>query len=240
MTDAPDRTLDAAVLERLSLVCERAGLGAVALASMARLTALLAFDPLAPTTIRAPDAVVERHIADSLCALDVPELAQATAIADIGSGAGLPGLPLATALPASRVYLVESSRRKRDFLERARRCAGATNAEIVGARVEEWNDGLGRMDAVTARALAASEVVLEYAAPLLRQGGVLLDWRSVGVSRSAASVAALVGMRALESRRVDPFAGARDLHINLYLKVRDTPSRFPRRAGMASKRPLKG
>ncbi len=100
---------------------------------------------------------------------------------------------------------------------------------------------LARNDAVVARALAAQPVVLEYAAPLLRLGGTLVDWRGAREpeeERAALAAAAELGLRRAEVLQVEPFAGARNHHLHLYLKVRDTPERFPRRAGMARKRPL--
>jgi 16S rRNA (guanine527-N7)-methyltransferase len=86
-------------------------------------------------------------------------------------------------------------------------------------------------------------VVLEYAAPLLRAGGFLVDWRGKREpkgERSAALAGAELGMQLVEIRRTEPFAGARDRHLHLYEKVRDTPERFPRRPGIARKRPLGG
>ena len=98
-------------------------------------------------------------------------LAQCPRIADLGSGAGFPGLPLAIALPDSRVDLVESARRKCAVIDRLAAAAGVENARSLPLRVEELAAGDGRSayDAVTARALAPLPVLVEYAAPLLRQ-----------------------------------------------------------------------
>ena len=72
---------------------------------------------------------------------------------------------------------MESQRRKCEFLERVCLAAGVENARVVSGRAEEWGEGISRNDLVVARALAAQPVVLEYAAPLLEIGGVLVDWR---------------------------------------------------------------
>jgi 16S rRNA (guanine527-N7)-methyltransferase len=198
-------------------------------------------DQDAPTTVRDPERAVDVHLADSLVAVQLAALREATAIADLGAGAGFPGLPLAVALPAVKVTLVESQRRKCEFLERVLTRARIENARVVWTRAEEWSEGLGTLDVVVARALAAQAVVLEYAAPLLRTGGTLVDWRgrrNAEEERSAAAAAAELGLRLLEIRRVEPYAQARDHHLHLYTKAAPTPSRFPRRPGIARKRPL--
>ena len=198
-------------------------------------------DEHAPTSVRDPEQAVDIHLADSLAALEIDAIANATALADLGAGAGFPGLALAIALPGAEVSLVESQRRRCEFLERVRVHARIENARVVRARAEEWSEGLSRNDAVTARALAAQPVVLEYAAPLLRLGGTLVDWRGrrQGAEEEASLLAAeALGLERLEIRRVRPFEGAIDRHLHVYRKVAETPERFPRRPGIARKRPL--
>ncbi len=198
-------------------------------------------DEHAPTTVQSATRAVDVHIADSLAALTLNRVRSAARIADLGSGSGFPGLALAVALPNAEVALVESQRRKCDFLERARTRAGIEKVRVVCSRGEEWGEGLGHNDVVVARALAAQPVVLEYAAPLLRTGGALVDWRGRRDSAQEAQAecaAEQLGMRLLEIRRTQPYKGARDHHLHVFEKVSDTPSRFPRRAGMARKRPL--
>ena len=162
-------------------------------------------------------------------------------IADLGSGAGFPGLPLAVALPRARVALVESAARKSAFLERAIAAADVSNAEVVHARAEDWPAGNEAHDLVTARALAALPVVVEYAAPLLTLGGALVAWRGRrdrDAEAAAARAAVDVGLAPVEIRRVQPYATARDRHLHVFRKTAATPPRFPRRLGMARKRPL--
>lgn len=201
----------------------------------------LATDEHAPTTVRDPEEAIDVHLADSLAGLEIDQLQSARHIADIGAGAGFPGLALAIALPDSEVRLVESQSRKCQFLRRAAAAAGVDNARVVQSRIEEWSEGLGHNDVVVARALAPQPVVLEYAAPLLEIGGVLVDWRgrrNVDEETDALYAAEQLGLRRLEIRHTEPYEGARDHHLYVFEKAAETPSRFPRRAGVARKRPL--
>jgi 16S rRNA (guanine527-N7)-methyltransferase len=202
---------------------------------------LLVEDPLAPTALRDPVKVIEDHLADSLVALELHVVRGARNLADLGSGAGLPGLPLAIALPATRVALVESAARKCAFLARAvARCA-VPNARVVNARAEAWPEGIGAFDLVTARALASLEVVAEYAAPLLSVGGTLVAWRGrrdQAAEDAAARAAATLGLAPTQIVPVKPYAAAQSRYLHLMSKVTETPSGFPRRPGVASKRPL--
>jgi 16S rRNA (guanine527-N7)-methyltransferase len=203
---------------------------------------LLERDPDAPTTVTAWPAALDVHVADSLVALDIPLVRGAQALADLGSGAGFPGLALAIALPNARVSLVESSRRKCAFLGRAVAESGLGNATVVNTRVEEWAEGRESCDVVTARALAALPVVAEYAAPLLRPGGTLVAWKGRREPREEHDAVAAAKVLGLEPERVvpvRPYPQSRDRHLHVFRKSAPTPHRFPRRAGMARKRPLR-
>jgi 16S rRNA (guanine527-N7)-methyltransferase len=200
-------------------------------------------DEHAPTAVREASQAADKHLADSLAGLEVPQVREASSVADLGSGAGFPGLALAVALPRARFSLIESRRRSCEFLERIISAAGIENAQVSCVRAEEWREGLSHNDVIVARALAAQPVVLEYAAPLLRTGGRLVDWRGrrdEAQERASTAAAELLGLRLLEIRRVEPFAGATDRHLHVFVKDRETPERFPRRAGIARKRPLGG
>jgi 16S rRNA (guanine527-N7)-methyltransferase len=202
---------------------------------------LVVTDSRAPTSVRDARGVLEDHLADSLVALELPQVRQAHAVADIGAGAGFPGLPLAIALPDADVTLVEASGRKCEFIEHAIAASGVANARAKPARAEAWPDGLGAFDLITARAVGPPAVVAEYAAPLLRVGGTAVLWRGrrdPSEEAAAASAAGRLGLDAREPIAVHPYAGAR--HRNLYLmtKVKETPPGFPRRPGQARKRPL--
>jgi 16S rRNA (guanine527-N7)-methyltransferase len=226
--------------KRLAELCAAFGLRAAAHRALGVLIEALA-QPDAPTSIHEPRDAVDVHIADSLVGLDVEEVRAAGVVADLGSGAGLPGLVLACALPDTRVVLVESVRRKCDFLVATADAMGVQNAEVVRARVEEWTEGARRCDVVTARALATLPVLCEYAAPILRDRGVLIAWKGAvteGEAADGAAAAALLGLRPEEVRPVMPYAGSERRTLHVLRKVAQTPPGFPRRPGIATKRPL--
>ena len=195
-----------------------------------------------------PAAALDAHVADSLSGLEVDDLARARRVADLGAGAGFPGLALAIAMPQAKVDLIESAGRKSAVIGRLAQAARIENVRAVTARAEEWaatpallGGGAGGYDAVTARAVAALPVLVEYAAPLLRARGVLVAWKGARVREeedAGARAAAALGLEPVEVRRVMPFEGARDRHLHVFCKISPTPERFPRRPGMAAKRPL--
>jgi 16S rRNA (guanine527-N7)-methyltransferase len=227
--------------KRLNELAERYDLPDGAMPALQQILQLVAEDDTAPTTVRDPSTAVNAHVADSLAGLEIDALRSAVRIADLGAGPGFPGLVLAAALPDARVALVESLSRKCTFLERAVERAGLANVDVVCARAEDWRDALGAIDVVTVRAVAPLNVLAEYAAPLLTLGGHLVAYKGVrdaGEEADGAAAAEQLGLELAEVRPVDPFPGADHRHLYVYSKVRDTPARFPRRAGMARKRPL--
>lgn len=210
---------------------------------LALLVDALLGDAHAPTAIAEREEAWRVHVADSLAGLEVQALTEACTIADLGAGAGFPGLALAVALPHAEVRLVESRERRCEFLARAVAAAGIGNARVVCARVEEWRAGVGANDAVTARALASQAVVLEYAAPLLRLGGTLVEWRGgrdAAGERRADVAAQELGLTRVQVSAVTPYPRSRERHLHVFVKDAPTPERFPRRPGIARKRPLGG
>jgi 16S rRNA (guanine527-N7)-methyltransferase len=238
----PKAPLAPDVSARLEALAVRYALPTGAAARLGALLELVAAEPSAITSVRDPAAGVEVHVADSLAGLDVAALRGAATIADLGAGAGFPGLVLAIARPDARVTLVESVARKCAFLRRAAADLDLRHVEVAQVRAEAWPAGLGAHEAVTARALAALPVLLEYAAPLLRPGGTLVAWKATvdaQEARDGAAAAATLGMGPLDVRPVAPYPGSRDRALYLSSKVRPTPPQYPRRPGMARKRPLR-
>jgi 16S rRNA (guanine527-N7)-methyltransferase len=205
----------------------------------------LARNPEAPTSVKDPMRGVGVHIADSLSALQVDGFRNLTRIADIGSGAGFPGLALALALPGSRFDLIEATGRKCVFLERIVDRLRIENARVVCDRVEVWaaSEGAEAYSGVVVRAVGSLATLLEYSAPILELGGKLVALkgrRDPDEERQAEAASSVLGMRLVSVEWVGPYAGSKNRHIYSYDKAAPTPPRFPRRPGMARKRPLGG
>jgi len=176
------------------------------------------------TALRDPAETRRVHLDESLAAVNVVR-AYAGPIVDVGSGGGAPGLPLSAALPDREVTLLEANGRKCDFLERIAR--EFPNARVVRGRAEEQaTDAFG---VAVAKALAPPPVALEWCLPLVRPGGAAILYVGpnadlVAAGRAAAQLA----------------AGEPHLENGLLVveKLGPTPPGFPRRPGMARKRPL--
>jgi 16S rRNA (guanine527-N7)-methyltransferase len=236
----PERTT---LPDRLAAVGDRWDLPEGAAARLEQLLLSLARDPQAPTSVKDPLRAVDVHVADSLSAFQVAGIQRLSSLVDVGSGAGFPGLVLALAMPAARLDLVEASGRKCAFLERIVAGCRIENVRVVCLRAEEWaaGEGAGAYEGVVTRAVGSLSTLLEYAAPLLSLGGRLVAWkgrRDLAEEHQAAAAAEVLGMQALEVEWVGPYAGSRNRHIHTYEKVGPCPPRFPRRPGMARKRPL--
>lgn len=186
------------------------------------LGALLATPGL--TAIRDLGKVRRALLEDSLRGVELARRFEG-AIIDVGSGGGAPGIPLASALPEREVVLLESQRRKCDFLERVAR--EFPNVRVVWGRAEEQEvDSFG---VAVAKALARPPVAAEWCLPLVRPGGAAILW--VGPSADVEGV----------TRVAEQLAGGEpEEHDGLLVvpKLGPTPPGFPRRPGMARKRPL--
>lgn len=211
-------------------------------ATVTRVLELLETERASVSSVTDPQRAWRVHVADSLTGLQFETLAKASTIADVGSGAGFPGLVLAVALPGAQVDLIESVGRKCDFIQRAIDDAGIVNARVINARSEDLAAGEGReaYTAVTARAVGRLSTLAELASPLLADGGVLVAWKGKCDPEEEAqleSAAELLAMRPEEIRHVGPFAGSDHRHLHLIRKSGPTPADLPRRPGMAKKRP---
>ncbi|NLF79617.1 MAG: 16S rRNA (guanine(527)-N(7))-methyltransferase RsmG [Clostridia bacterium] len=183
------------------------------------------------------DCLIAAHLSDSLW----PSSGYA---ADLGSGGGFPGLVLAAAYPARRFVLLESARKKTDFLNDSAAALDLGNVSARPLRAEEAGQQpqlRGCFDCIMARAVAELAVLAEYALPLLRLGGVFLAWKGPEPQAEIAAAApalAVLGGELLQSRGYTlPFSGE-GRTLTVIGKTRETPQKYPRRSGMPRKKPL--
>jgi 16S rRNA (guanine527-N7)-methyltransferase len=209
--------------------------------SLETVLALLAEERASVSSVT-DDRAWQVHVADSLTGLEVPELREAHRIADVGAGAGFPGLVLAVALPDAQVDLVESVSRKTAFITRAASEAGIPNATALTTRSEDLARAEGResYDIVTARAVARLSTLAELASPLLREGGVLIAWkgrRDAEEEQQMDRASESLAMRPESILDVGGRAGSEHRHLHVIRKSAATPADLPRKSGMAKKRP---
>ncbi|SRR6266536_6118863 len=180
-------------------------------------------------------------VADSLSLL--PHLEGVASLVDVGSGGGMPGLPLKLARPRLRVTLIESDHRKAAFLEHAAARLGL-EVEVLAERAEDAGRGPLResFDAACSRALAPLPVAAELCLPLVRVGGRMLALRTAaeGPAREPAEAAAALRLFGGGEARVLPAPSRlRERGVVVVVpKVAPTPPEYPRRAGIPSRRPL--
>lgn len=197
------------------------------------------------TALAELNLAIDRHIADSLSGLQSDAVRAAHSLVDIGAGIGFPGLVLAVTQPDCRVTVLDSVRKKMESAELIARELEIENLECVWARVEEFS-ATGQaaresFDVVTARALAPLVVLMEYAAPLLKIGGHLVAWKGSPADReivAAQKAAEVTGMEQCDVIGVQPYPSSQSHSLYIFEKVSETPPRFPRRPGVALKKPL--
>lgn len=191
-----------------------------------------------------PETLVRRHLLDSLSCAQAGCVGAASTVVDVGSGAGFPGVPLAIALGCD-VTLLEPSEKKSRFLEEVKAALGLRALHVVRARAETVGRGKLResFDCAVARAVAALPVVLEHCMPLVRVGGCVVAQKGAPDEAELAAgrfAAAQLGGAKIEEIRLElqeTLGGRRTLVV--CRKTGQTPERYPRKPGIAEKRPLR-
>ncbi len=193
-----------------------------------------------PGLVSRPDPAL---VSDGLAL--IPHLAGVESLIDIGSGGGLPGLPLKIAIPGLRLVLLEANRRKAAFLVQAAAALELEGVEVVARRAEDaGRDPRLRdcFDAATARALAAMPALVELCLPFVRPGGRLLAMKADAPGLAAEVEAAQPAIEALAGRLLEVLPAASEARslgrVVVIEKLAPTPAVYPRRAGVPERRPL--
>lgn len=193
------------------------------------------------TSIVEPEEIAVKHFLDSLT---LAKFVEGNKIGDIGTGAGFPGVPLKIFYPEKTFYLVDSLAKRLDFLNDVIQKLNMDNVQTVHSRAEDIGRNVqyrSSFDTVVSRAVAKLPVLLEYAIPLLKVGGVFLAAKgSQGEEEitEAENALSLLGAEIRDIKKFNLGSGAEHRSIIIVEKVKETPSIYPRKAGTPAKKPL--
>ena len=196
------------------------------------------------TALTAPEDVAVKHIIDSLTAYDAALFDGARTLIDVGTGAGLPGIPLAVYAPHLTVTLLDSLNKRVRFLTEVTAAMGLQNVRCIHARAEETArtaEHRAAYDMVVSRAVARLPVLLEYTLPFVRVGGTLLALKGRAYAeeqKEARRAAEVLGGGCITARPVH-LPGLDDVRAILTVtKERQTPAAYPRGGGAPTRRPI--
>ena len=196
------------------------------------------------TALTAPEDVAVKHIIDSLTAYDATLFDGARTLIDVGTGAGLPGIPLAVYAPHLTVTLLDSLNKRVRFLTEVTAAMGLQNVRCIHARAEEaarTAEHRAAYDIAVSRAVARLPVLLEYTLPFVRVGGTLLALKGRAYAeeqKEARRAAEVLGGGRITARPVH-LPGLDDVRAILTVtKERQTPAAYPRGGGAPTRRPL--
>ena len=196
------------------------------------------------TAITEPKEVIRKHFLDSLLIGRVSSVRIAGRAADVGTGAGFPGIPLAVMYPELETVLIDSLGKRVSFLQLCIDEMGLKKVTAVKARAEEIGrdvDFRENFDLVFSRAVAALPVLSEYCLPLVKPGGVFAAYKSVKAaeeSRQAEHAVGILGGVPECSYSCTLEGTDEERTILLFRKSAPTPEKYPRKAGIPAKRPL--
>lgn len=190
----------------------------------------------------APEEMALRHYADSLIPLkNATWFPQGASMIDVGTGAGFPGMAIAIMRPDMRVLLLDSLKKRCDFLEHVATDLGLDNVTVLHARAEDaardkWR---GSFDVAAARALAPMRVLIEYLLPFVKVGGNALCWKGPGLDDEVAELkTALFLLKGKLSQRMPLELPGMEHSVQAVTKKAPTPAPYPRKAGVPKKNPL--
>lgn len=195
------------------------------------------------TAITEPKEIILKHFIDSLTINKY--IQQKSTLADVGTGAGFPGIPLKILRPDIKVTLVDSLNKRINFLNEVIEKLNLEDIVTVHSRIEDFGKNKSyreKFDYVTARAVANLAVLSEYLIPIAKIGGKCLCMKGSNVEEEITSGKNAINVLGGKLEKVDEFVlPDSDISRNVIIlsKIKNTPARFPRKAGMPSKEPLK-
>jgi 16S rRNA (guanine527-N7)-methyltransferase len=196
------------------------------------------------TAIRDAEGIRAKHFLDSLSCVMAWRENPPTSLADVGSGAGFPGIPLKILQPSLNLLLVESVGKKAEFCRHVSSTLGLEKVDVTQSRAEDVGQAKQhreRFDWAVGRAVANLPILVEYLLPLVRVGGAILAQKGEsGPAEAHASEKAIrvLGGRLRQLIKVDLPGVAEERYLVVIDKVAATPPNFPRRVGVPGKKPL--
>ena len=197
------------------------------------------------TAITDRDEFIIKHFLDSVLCCGFPEYESAKKIIDVGTGAGFPGIPLAVVSPEKQFVLMDSLKKRLNIIDELTDSIGIQNVSTVHARAEELarnKEHREQYDLCVSRAVANLATLSEYCLPFIRQGGYLLAYKGPDADDEIAQAKKAVFLLGGQLERVESAPLNQyglDHRILFIKKVRNTPAKYPRKAGTPSKDPLK-
>lgn len=197
------------------------------------------------TNITDPEEFVIKHFIDSIICIDYPEFEEADKIIDVGTGGGFPGVPLAIAAPDKEFILMDSLNKRLKIIDELCGQIGIGNVTTVHARAEELAKNKAhreQYDLCVSRAVANMATLAEYCLPFIKVGGCLMAYKGPDAEREveeARKALFLLGGQVEEIREGNLKEFGIDHKVVIIKKVKNTPSKFPRKAGTPAKEPLK-
>ena len=197
------------------------------------------------TAVRDPEEFIVKHLLDSLGCVGSPEWEKADTIADVGTGAGFPGVPLAVMAPEKKISLIDSLQKRLRVIDDITRSLDIQNTTTFHLRAEEAGQSKEhreRYDLCVSRAVASMNVLVEWCLPLVKVGGTFVAYKGEKAEeeiREAENAIRLLGGKIDRIETVNLEDESAENHALVYIKkVKKTPAKFPRKSGTARKEPL--
>ena len=195
------------------------------------------------TAIRDRAEFMKKNVEDSLEILDLPEFSAAQRVLDVGTGGGFPGLPLAIACPDKQFFLLDSVAKKLKVVATAADELGLENVDVLNMRAEDlakWPAYRESFDIVVSRAVANMSTLSEYCLPFVKTGGYFVAYKTASAAEEIAAAENAVKLLGGGDPRIVPAGSGENGHVFVVVgKVGPCPKKYPRKAGLPAKQPLK-